>query len=77
MAVDQCKAVEDEHERGCEAIMPLYEHGETEQAACDHGHAEVEQASAHRAVEMEGVLLPLYFEERKEADRAKRDQKKQ
>lgn len=57
--------------------MSLEEHGQAEQSAGYHRHAEVEEAAAHGAVEMEGALLSLHFEVREEAHRAKRDQKKQ
>ena len=40
--VEQGEAVEHQHEGGSQPIMTLQQHGEAEQAARNHGYAEVE-----------------------------------
>ena len=59
VAVDECQAVEDEHDGGGQSVVSLHQQGQTEDGAGQQRHGEVEHRAAHVGVEADGNIFSL------------------
>ena len=71
-AVDECEAVEEQHDGGGEPIVSLHHQRHAEQTARDERDEKVEEHQDHPLVESEAQVVPFRFHDGKDEDREQR-----
>ena len=74
-AVDECEAVEEEHDGGGEPVVSLHHQRHAEQTARDERDEKVEEHQDHPLVESEAQVVPFRFHDGKDEDREQRQRK--